>query len=60
VVDAEDRLRARAVEVLRSDRDQVVIGSGLAAGQRVVVSPLETAVEGMAVRLLASDSELGS
>jgi len=60
VVGADDRLRARAVEVLHTHRDQAVIGSGLVAGQRVVVSPLETAVEGMAVRSVPSDSELGS
>jgi multidrug efflux pump subunit AcrA (membrane-fusion protein) len=60
VVDADDRLRARAVEVLHTDRDHVVIGSGLAAGQRVVVSPLETAVEDMAVRPVVSDPEVSS
>jgi RND family efflux transporter MFP subunit len=52
VVDAADRLRSRRVDVLRSGRDEVVIRGGLAAGERVLVSPLETAVEGMAVRPL--------
>jgi RND family efflux transporter MFP subunit len=60
VVGADDRLRARAVEVLHTHRDQAVIGGGLAAGQRVVVSPLETAVEGMAVRPVVSEPEVGS
>ncbi len=50
LVDAEGRLRLRAVEVLRTSRDDVVIGDGLEPGERVVVSPLETAFDGMAVR----------
>lgn len=50
VVDAEDRLHWRTVRVLRTDRDGVVVSGGLAAGERVCVSPLEAPVEGMAVR----------
>ena len=33
----------RPVEVLRSERERVVIGGGLAAGERVCVSPLRAA-----------------
>jgi len=51
VVDADDRLRIRAVDVLREDRDEVVIAAGLSAGERVSISPLRGAVEGMAVRV---------
>lgn len=51
VVDADDRLQIRKVEILREDRDQVVIASGLNAGERVSVSPLRGAVEGMTVRV---------
>jgi NADPH-dependent 2,4-dienoyl-CoA reductase/sulfur reductase-like enzyme len=51
VLDAEGRLRFRDVEVLRAQRDEVVIRSGLADGERVCVSPLETVVDGMAVRV---------
>jgi hypothetical protein len=50
LVDATDRLRFRAVEVARRIRDHVVIAGGLDAGERVVVSPLATVSEGMAVR----------
>jgi RND family efflux transporter MFP subunit len=53
VVDAEGRLRPRSVVVLSTRRDDVVIGSGLEAGERVVVSPLGTAFDGMAVRAVA-------
>ena len=50
VVDDESRIRFRRVQVLRQRRGEVVIGSGLSAGERVLVSPLGTAVEGMLVR----------
>ena len=50
VVDAEDRLRVRAVEVLRSEQDQVLIASGLKAGERVCISPLDVVVDGMRVK----------
>ena len=46
----DGRLRFRAVEVLRRERDAVVVGSGIAAGDEVCVSPLEAATEGMRVR----------
>ena len=56
VIDAEDRLRIRTVEVLRSTREQVVVGAGLSNGDRVVVSPFDAAVDGMQVRaMLESD-----
>jgi RND family efflux transporter MFP subunit len=51
VLDADGRLRFRDVEVLRAQRDELVIRSGLADGERVCVSPLETVVDGMAVRV---------
>ncbi|HPG24825.1 MAG: efflux RND transporter periplasmic adaptor subunit [Spirochaetaceae bacterium] len=51
VVDDESRLHFRDVDVLRIRRDEVVVRSGLASGERVVVSPLRGAVEGMSVRV---------
>lgn len=50
VVDAEDRLRFRAVTVLRRDRDEVLVRAGVADGERVCVSALEAPVDGMRVR----------
>jgi RND family efflux transporter MFP subunit len=58
LVDAGDRLRFKAVEVLRAERDDVVIGGGLRPGDRVCVSPMAAAVDGMAVRAaLAAENE---
>jgi RND family efflux transporter MFP subunit len=56
VVDAEDRLRIRAVEVLRIDRDEVLIRSNLAAGERICISPIQIVVEGMPVKPVAEES----
>ena len=49
VVDEANRLRARAVEVLRIDGDQVIARSGLIAGERVGVSAAQ-ALDGMRIR----------
>jgi len=57
VVDAGDRLRFKAVEVLRAERNDVIIGSGLERGDRVCVSPMAAAVNGMAVRTLRAAEE---
>jgi RND family efflux transporter MFP subunit len=50
VVDGGARLRFRQVVVLRKDREKVLIESGLSPGERVVISPIENAIEGMLVR----------
>ena len=55
IVDGDDRLHAREVEIVRVERDQVVIGAGLARGERVSVSPLRAVVEGMQVRVVADE-----
>ncbi len=51
VVDEESRIRFRDVEVLRVECGQVVVGGGLSAGERVSLSRLPAAVEGMRVRV---------
>jgi len=58
IVDGEGRIRFRDVEVLRSTRQQVIVSSGLAAGDRVVVSPLDAVTDGMLVRVLDTDGEI--
>ncbi len=50
VVDAEGRLRIRDAEVLQARGDEVVLRSTLETSERVVVSTLDAAVEGMTVR----------
>lgn len=55
VVDSEDRLHFRPVTVLRTVAEQVYISAGLAAGERVCISPLGTALEGMSVRIAGKE-----
>lgn len=50
IVDAQDRLLLREVEVLRRGEDDVLIEGGLEAGERVCISALDGFVEGMQVR----------
>lgn len=58
VVDAEERLGFREVEILRSTQESVVVGAGLAEGERVCISALSAVTEGMRVRVL--DGSTGS
>ena len=50
VVDADDRLHLRDVEVLRIDREEVLIRTHLAPDERVCISPMQVVVDGMRVR----------
>ncbi|MCZ6618303.1 MAG: efflux RND transporter periplasmic adaptor subunit [Gammaproteobacteria bacterium] len=51
VIDSGNRLRFRNVDVLRIEADQVYVQGGLKRGDRVCISALENALDGMAVRL---------
>jgi len=51
VVDSEDRLRFRDVDVARVDHETAVLIGGLAPGDVVVVSQLAVVSDGMAVRV---------
>jgi RND family efflux transporter MFP subunit len=56
VVDGDNKLRFRNVETLRLYQDNVLIRSGLEQGERVCVSPLQTAIDGMSVAPLADEA----
>lgn len=56
VVDNDNRLRFRDIDVLRIVADQVYIKGGLQPGERVCISALENALDGMSVRLQSSDT----
>lgn len=49
IIEQENRIRFRAVEVLRREREQVIVSSGLTAGEQVLVSGILHPVEGMQV-----------
>ncbi|MEM6573582.1 MAG: efflux RND transporter periplasmic adaptor subunit [Pseudomonadota bacterium] len=50
VVNSEDRLEIRTVDVLSSNEEQVMISSGVQPGERVVTSTIASAVDGMLVQ----------
>ena len=50
LVDDEDRLHIREVEILRRERDEVLIRSGLDGSERIVLTNLSGAAEGMLLR----------
>lgn len=51
IVDADDRLRERPVRLLRRDIERVLLSEGLNDGDRVVVSAVESPLDGMLVRV---------
>lgn len=50
-VDDESKLRIRKVKIIRGDANFVYLGGGAEVGERVVVTSLETPINGMAVRV---------
>ena len=56
LVDTENRLRFRDIQPLRLYKDNVLINAGLIPGERVCVSTVQTAIEGMAVNPVADSS----
>ncbi len=52
VVDSGDQPRFRDIAVLRGDREQVFVSTGVEPGERVIVSALDTPVEGMRVKAI--------
>ena len=56
VVDDENRLRFRKIETLRLYQDDLLVQAGLQAGERVCISPLQTAIEGMVVNPVINEA----
>jgi RND family efflux transporter MFP subunit len=50
VVDNDNRLHLREVDVARVQGDEAIIQAGLEDGERVVITPLKAVTDGMAVR----------
>ncbi len=59
VVDDEGRLHLRAVEVLKRNRESVVLRSGIEAGERICTSPLGISIEGMQVQTIDDETVAG-
>ena len=50
-VDEDSKLRIRQVNIVRGDANFVYVGGGANVGERVVVTSLDTPINGMAVRV---------
>jgi transketolase C-terminal domain/subunit len=55
VINDEDRLEIRTVEVLSTSEDIVLVSNGLAVGDKVVTSTIPAAVDGMEVRAITRE-----
>ena len=58
VVDVEDRLHFRDVDVLRSTTESIYVGGGLETGELVIVSAIDGPTEGMSVQLADVDPDV--
>ncbi|MEJ2244916.1 MAG: efflux RND transporter periplasmic adaptor subunit [Acidobacteriota bacterium] len=56
VIDSENRLRFRHVEIFKRERERVIVRSGLEQGDVVCVSPLETVADGMEVKVVHEEA----
>lgn len=56
VAGPDDRIHFREVEIVRGTRDTAVVRSGLSAGERLVLTRLSAPVNGMQVRIDASQA----
>lgn len=56
VVDAQNQLQIRKVDVIHTDADIAVVSSGLQAGELVVTSPVRNPVPGMALIAIPNDT----
>ncbi len=56
-VDSENRLRIRTVNIARADSEYAYINGGAEAGERVILTALESPINGMPVRTADDSSE---
>jgi RND family efflux transporter MFP subunit len=57
VIDGDQRLRFREIEISRIKRDRVIVQGGLTPGERVCVTPLTAVTDGMKVRTRDTEPE---
>ena len=59
LVDKDNRLLFRSVQVMRFENDDVLISGGLETGDVVNVSPIQMVIEGMRVNPIRHESNRG-
>jgi hypothetical protein len=50
VVDAENKMYYREVDIFRLEEQRVLISGGILPGEKICISPIQAVVDGMAVR----------
>lgn len=58
VVDTENRLWYREVDIMRLENERVLIRGGLQDGERICLSPIQAVIDGMRVNVVAENSVL--
>ena len=58
VINTNDNLEIRKIEVLGTENDYVIIKGEISEGERVVVSPLNNAKDGMALKPILLDKNI--
>ena len=58
VIDSKNKLHFRKVDIFKRERERVIVRSGLKKDEIICISPLETVVDGMEVRV--AQEEAGS
>lgn len=53
IVDSENKMYYRNVEIFRLEDDRVLISGGLLPGERICISPIQAVVDGMSVQPIA-------
>jgi membrane fusion protein, multidrug efflux system len=50
-VTADNRLRLQTVEIIRADKDRVIVATGVNPGERIMIDGVELPIDGMKVRI---------
>lgn len=58
VVDTENRMWYREVDIMRLENDRVLIQGGLADGERICLSPIQAVIDGMRVNVVDENPAL--
>ena len=60
LLDNQQRLNIVAVDVLHQGKDKVYINAGLDEGDKLILTPLDVAVDGMKLNVISANAGLGS
>jgi membrane fusion protein, multidrug efflux system len=55
-VNNQDKLKLHEVDILRNDNDRIIVSKGITVGERILVAGVELPVDGMKVKIRATES----